>query len=96
MKELIEIKRNRLPKDVLFLINLLENVKYNGNYLNIYDNFDCTELFVVSCNDIEVKYHNISDCMGKYGEQFNRIVHEYIIKAIENSQFSNFRIVWVY
>ena len=65
MVELKEIKRNRLHKDILFLICLLDNVKYNGKYLKIYDNFGYDELFIVSCNDIKVNYYNISDYIGK-------------------------------
>ena len=99
MKEIInKIKRNRFTTDELYLIKILNDVKYDGGFLKIYDNNRDYLLFVLNCEHISIHHDNISNSFSRYSGYKYHVHLDYknIIKAINNSQFIKFSTSWFY
>ena len=99
MKELVnKIKRNRFTTDELYLINILNDVKYDGGFLKIYDNGREYILFVLNCGNISIHRDNIKNSLSRYrGYEYHaQVEYKNIIKVINNSQFGKFSTSWIY
>lgn len=99
MKNLLQdTKRSRLNGDVLYLVDILNNVKYDGIFHKIYDKTNYYLLFIVTCNNICIMHDNISNslCVNAKYDQHYDIPYKDIIEAIKNSQFENYHTSWNY
>ena len=101
MKELIkDIKYNRLPKEVSYLIELLYKEKLFDNRLS--DPSSGYTLFLVSKKHktISPYYTNTHLMLGRLFKNnfllsYNRKdIKEFIFTAIINSIYSNYKIIW--
>lgn len=92
-----EIKRARLHHVTLFIIDMLDDVNFDVNYLKISDKYTHTKLFFVSCGEISIYYYNLSASVSYFNETNYMYIDKYIVtQAIKNSQFNKHIIKWIY
>ena len=94
-----EIKRSRLPKDVLFLIDILDNselVDIDEDSKHLYYKYE--SLFKIKTDVIIPYYFSIARLLfDKFGIDYNvsdyiKLMYENVIISIENSKYYNYKI----
>ena len=96
MNELLnQIKKNRLPKEVLILCDALNDVNTKKNVYTIYSPLG-DYLFDVSGGEIKPYYYNIHNFIfykQRYSTDSFILSKKHAREAIENSRYSNYTIL---